>query len=157
MPRRSRKPQAIAKGGPSDWCLSHRADAEDGGRGSIYPADGTFGCCALLSPTAASAIQFLSAAERVLSPVPCDVLSPNEPGRCCCAVSLGWPARTNSRYDETLAIVQRRLSTTRPHIWHQFLCNVPNRRSRFRSEYRSPKRKSGPCSLRVIAHDSLRS
>ena len=44
MPRRSRKLQAIVKGGPRDWCLSHRSDAEeDGGRGLIYPAGGTFG------------------------------------------------------------------------------------------------------------------
>jgi len=58
MPRRSRKPQAIAKGGPRDWYLSHRSDTEDGGRGSIYPAGGTFGSCALLSLTATALHSF---------------------------------------------------------------------------------------------------
>jgi hypothetical protein len=45
-----------------------------------------------------------SAADRIRSSVPRDLRTPNKSGRCYVAVSLGWPARTNSRRDEFEAV-----------------------------------------------------
>jgi len=59
--------------------------------------------CALLFLMAASAIQLPSAADRIPSLVPRDLRAPNKPGRCS-AVSLWWPASTNSQRDEIEAV-----------------------------------------------------